>query len=99
MLADYGAADIVIREREAKERALPIDNDWLLSIGGEFIGGYNEVRFMNAYFVVAVTFYDKVTLSSTRSPQSIVIGDVKTTTRGMMLDFLAGLLIPTKAAR
>jgi len=76
--------------REAEERALPIDREWLLSIGfaeDEFMG---RLRIDGECHRVHVT--GGVVQVSCFTGGRIVVGH----TRGEMLDLLAGLKIPMK---
>lgn len=80
------------REAEQAERAKGITEEWLLSIGFnkvavglEITSQYHEVILVN----------DKLYLACLGQP-FIRIGTPPTTTRGMMLDFLSSLKIPTK---
>lgn len=95
-LANSYLAVQAAREAEAAERAKAIDEAWLLSIGFE-----SETFKSLTYYGIQSKFHivhvrgGKVFLANRGDP-FIQIGVALTTTRGMMRDFLAGLLIPVK---
>lgn len=94
LLARAYLADLAAREAEERERALPIDREWLLSIGfvrDEFLcrlridGNAHRLYFTG----------DAVQLAK-HSIGPVLLRAAAVMTRGEMLDLLAGLKIPTK---
>jgi len=103
---DYGAwpmaqdvarayvADLAAREAEEGSRAVRIDEAWLQSIG--FVQSVGELVIESVWHLITVDT-GKVKLFNRQTMQSVTIGWSVSTTRGMMLDFLAGLKIPVKS--
>lgn len=95
----YLAAEAA-REIEQNLRAIGINEDWLLSIGFtkslDHVGTgfaieseHHRVEIING----------RVYLANVDNDDVVRIGTALTTDRGMMLDFLAGLKITTKAVQ
>lgn len=95
VIADAYLADLAARKAEERERAIPIDEEWLQTIG--FIESAGELVIESVWHKVRVEV-GKVKLFNRQAMQGATIGLSAFTTRGMMLDFLAGLKIPMKDA-
>lgn len=98
-LADAYIADVAQREREQAERALPIDEAWLMSIGfsSELHAGVAFMRLASKWHEVQVILDGPVYIRSMKVPSNFVrLGNMETTTRGMLLDLLSALQINTK---
>lgn len=97
-LAELVLAMEAKRELELAQRAIPIDGEWLESIGFADKGTaekpfYSIANDFHAVEVKTLT----VRLVRHSSGLGMTIGMITNTTRGMMIDFLNGLLIPHKA--
>lgn len=94
ILSDAYIDDLAAREACQLSRALPIDEEWLQSIG--FIESVGELVIESVWHQVTVDT-GKVKLFNKQTMQCVTIGWSVSTTRGMMLDFLAGLKIPMQS--
>lgn len=89
-------ADLAAREAEQAERARGIDEEWLLSIG------FTKQISDGATFILISSRWHEVEIIggcvylAPKNGTFIRVGTALTTTRGMMLDFLSSLKIPTK---
>lgn len=93
-LAEYVLAGLAEREAATNERRLPLSGDWLLSIGFELSGHSDMPLVIRSRHHAVEIIGGKVFLRGLNSKNPpFVIGMCATTNRGMMLDFLAGLLI------
>lgn len=95
-LADLVLADLAAREAEERERALLIDDEWLIAIG--FTKQFNEGV---TFCIISSKSHEVEVIRgcvylAPKNGTFIRIGTALTTTRGMILDLLAGLKIPTK---
>lgn len=95
-VADYIFDDLAAREAETAERSLPIDWDWLLSVGGMDAIAADDVRFSSDRHAVSVRISGAIMVSDRESGQCITFGQWQTTNRGQFLDLLSGFNIPTK---
>jgi len=96
LLARAYLADLAAREAEERERSLPIDEGWLIAIG--FTKQFNEGV---TFCIISSKSHEVEVIRgcvylAPKNGTFIRIGTALITTRGMMLDFLAGLKIPTK---
>ena len=94
IVAAYRAIEAAREQREG-ERAIRIDSEWLLSIG--FIESVGELVIESVWHQVTVDT-GTVKLFNKQTMQCVAIGRSVSTTRGEMLDFLAGLKIPMRSA-
>lgn len=97
VLADAYLADLAAREAEERERALPIDDEWLIAIG--FTKQFNEGV---TFCIISSKSHEVEVIRgcvylAPKNGTFIRIGTALTTTRGMMLYLLAGLKILTKS--
>ena len=94
-VVDAYRAEKLANQRRQQVRDLPIDEEWLQAIGFASRGTATEPYFglCNDYHAVEIK---SVTVRLIRQSSGIgmTIGRVATTTRGMMIDLLDGLLIP-----
>ena len=98
-LADAYIAGQAQREREQAERAMPIDEAWLMSLGfsAEMRACVPLMRLDSEWHEVQVIVGGGTWLRSMKTARSSVrLGNMTTTTRGMMLDLLSALQINTK---
>lgn len=86
-------ADLAAREAEEGSRAVRIDEAWLQSIG--FTQSVGELVIESVWHLITVGT-GKVKLFNKQTIQSVTIGWSVSTTRGQILDLMAGLKIPMK---
>lgn len=97
LLVNAYLADLAAREAEERERELPIDAEWLTTIGFELTEFKRGPLFIRSEDHAVEITDGKVWLRGSRSKNPpFVIAMCETTTRGQIVDLLAGLKIPTK---
>lgn len=90
-LANGVLAELDRRDQEAAERALPIDEEWLASIGWVFRGVFWYYSLPNKrQLVMSQTFSESdVLIKNVASPQFVGLGKMQN--RGQLIDLLAAL--------